>query len=91
MVDLSEFESISPYTDEEAVEALGKVAENPVITEVSQYFFPEESPDFLKKLLKSVKGIDDFQIMVMSRVPTIGTSSWILPSHSWSCTATVFL
>ena len=52
MVDLSEFESISPYTDEEAVEALGKVADNPVITEVSQYFFPEESPDFLKKLLK---------------------------------------
>lgn len=73
MVDLSEFESISPYTDEEAVEALGKVAENPVITEVSQYFFPEESPDFLKKLLKSVKGIDDFQIMVMSRVV-----EWIL-------------
>ena len=68
MVDLSEFESISPYTDEEAVEALGKVADNPVITEVSQYFFPNESPDFLKKLLKSVKGIDDFQIMVMSKV-----------------------
>ena len=68
MVDLSEFESISPYTDEEAVEALGKVAENPVISEVSQYFCPDESPDFLKKLLKSVKGIDDFQIMVMSKV-----------------------
>ena len=68
MINLSEFESISPYTDEEAVEALGKVAENPVLTEVSQYFFPEESPDFLKNLLKSVKCIDDFQIMVMSRV-----------------------
>ena len=68
MVDLSEFESISPYTDEEAVEALGKVAENPVISEVSQYFFTDDSPDFLKKLLKSVKGIDDFQIMVMSKV-----------------------
>ncbi len=68
MVDLSEFESISPYTDEEAVEALGKVADNPVITEVSQYFFPDESPDFLKKRLKSVRGIDDFQIMVMSKV-----------------------
>ena len=68
MINLSEFESISPYTDEEAVEALGKVAENPVLTEVSQYFFPEESPDFLKNLLKSVKSIDDFQIMVMSRV-----------------------
>ena len=68
MVDLSEFESISPYTDEEAVEALGKVADNPVITEVSQYFFPDESPDFLRNLLKRVRGIDDFQIMVMSKV-----------------------
>ena len=68
MVDLSEFESISPYTAEEAVEALGKVAENPVISEVSRYFFTDDSPDFLKKLLKSVKGIDDFQIMVMSKV-----------------------
>lgn len=68
MVDLSEFESISPYTDEEAVEALGKVADNPVITEVSQYFFPDQSPDFLRNLLKQVRGIDDFQIMVMSKV-----------------------
>ena len=68
MINLSEFESISPYTDEEAVEALGKVADNPVVTEVSQYFFPEESPDFLRNLLKNVRSIDDFQIMVMSRV-----------------------
>ena len=68
MINLSEFESISPYTDEEAVEALGKVADNPVVTEVSQYFFPDESPDFLRNLLKSVRSIDDFQIMVMSRV-----------------------
>ena len=68
MINLSEFESISPYTDEEAVEALSKVAENPVVAEVSQYFFPEESPDFLKNLLLNVKSIDDFQIMVMSRV-----------------------
>lgn len=68
MIDLSEFESISPYTDEEAVKALNIVAENPVLEEVSQYFFPEESPDYLKNILKQVKSIDDFQIMVMSRV-----------------------
>ena len=36
MIDLSEFESISPYTDEEAVKALNIVAENPVLQEVSQ-------------------------------------------------------
>lgn len=68
MVDLSKFESISPYTDAEAVEALSKVAENPILRGVSQYFFPEEDPDFLKRLLKQVKSIDDFQILVMSKV-----------------------
>ena len=68
MIDLSEFESISPYTDEEAVVALGKVADNPVVSEISQYFFPDQSPDFLKNRLKSVKSIDDFQVMVMSKV-----------------------
>ena len=53
MVDLSEFESISPYTDAEAAEALSKLAEYPLLARVSQQFFPEESPDFLKNLLKS--------------------------------------
>ena len=68
MIDLSEFESISPYTDEEAVKALNIVAENPVITEVSQYFFPDQPSDYLQKLLKKVRSIDDFQVMVMTRV-----------------------
>lgn len=67
MVDLSEFESISPYTDEEAAEALSKLAEYPLLSQVSQHFFPEESPDFLKGLLKSIKTIDDFQILVMQK------------------------
>lgn len=46
MVDLSEFESISPYTDQEAVEALGKLAEHPLLAEFSLTFFPDQSPDF---------------------------------------------
>lgn len=67
MVDLSEFESISPYTDAEAAEALSKLAEYPVVNQASQYFFPEEAPDFLKNLLKSINTIDDFQILVMQK------------------------
>ncbi len=67
MVDLSEFESISPYTDAEAAEALSKLAEYPLLAKVSQQFFPEESPDFLKNLLKSINTIDDFQKLVMSK------------------------
>ena len=67
MIDLSEFESISPYTDEEAAEALSKLAEFPLLSQVSRQFFPEESPDFLKNLLKSIKTRDDFQILVMQK------------------------
>ena len=67
MIDLSEFESISPYTDEEAAEALSKLAEYPLLSQISQQFFPEESPEFLKNLLKSIKTIDDFQILVMQK------------------------
>ena len=67
MIDLSEFESISPYTDAEAAEALSKLAEYPVVNQASQYFFPEESPDFLKNLLKKINTIDEFQVLVMQK------------------------
>ena len=68
MTDLSEFESISPYTDEEAAEALSKLAEFPLLSQVSQKFFPNEEPDFLKKVFKSIKTIDEFQTLVMQKV-----------------------
>ena len=68
MIDLSEFESISPYTDAEAAEALSKLAEFPLLSQVSQQFFPNESPDFLKNVLKSIKTIDEFQVLVMQKV-----------------------
>ena len=41
MVDLTEFQSISPYTDEEAVVALGKLADHPLLPEFSKKFFPD--------------------------------------------------
>ena len=67
MVDLTEFESISPYTDAEAAEALSKLAEFPLLSQVSQQFFPEESPDFLKNTLKQIQTIDQFQVLVMQK------------------------
>ena len=67
MVDLSEFESISPYTDAEASEALGKLADYPLVGQFSQQFFPEESPDYLKDVLKSIRTIDQFQVLVMQK------------------------
>mgnify|MGYP003291730948 CR=1 FL=1 len=67
MLDLSEFESISPYTDEEAVVALGKLADHPLLSQFSCKFFPDQSPDFLKGLLKNITSIDEFQVLVMSK------------------------
>ena len=67
MVDLSEFESISPYTDAEAAEALSKLAEFPLLSAISQKVFPSEEPDYLKNTLKSINTIDEFQILVMQK------------------------
>ena len=36
MIDLTEFESISPYSDAEAAEALSKLADYPLVMQVSQ-------------------------------------------------------
>ena len=81
MIDLSEFESISPYTDEEAAEALNIVADHPVVASASQYFFPDQDPDFLKNLLKSINTIDEFQQLVMSKLV-----EWVLDhtAHNFS-------
>ncbi len=65
--DSKEFESISPYTDEEAIEALGKVADHRLVPAISKYLFPDEDPDFLKNALKSIRSIDEFQLIVMSK------------------------
>ena len=59
--DPKEFESISPYSDAEAVEALGKVADHPAVPAISQYLFPKEDPTFLRTALKSIHSIDEFQ------------------------------
>ena len=67
MVDLSEFESISPYTDAEAAEALSKLAEFPLLSAISQKVFPTEEPDYLKNTLKSINTIDEFQVLVMQK------------------------
>lgn len=79
--ELNEFTDISPYTDAEAVEALGKLADHPAVVEVSKAIFPDKEPEFLKKILKSVKSIDEFQILVMNKAV-----EWVLSTtaHNFS-------
>lgn len=69
MQDFSEFQSIGPYqTNEEAVFAFKQLAENPLLTHISRYFYPEEEPDYLKKILLSLQSVDDFQKAVMTKL-----------------------
>lgn len=79
--ELNEFTDISPYTDAEAVEALGKLADHPAVVEVSKSIFPDKEPEFLRKILKSVKSIDEFQILVMNKAV-----EWVLSTtaHNFS-------
>lgn len=62
-----EFDSISPYSNELAVEGLAKVAAHPMSRQVSKFMFPDEPADFLSNVIAKVKSVDDFQIMVMSK------------------------
>lgn len=79
--ELNEFTDISPYSDAEAVEALGKLADHPAVVEVSKAIFPDKEPEFLRKILKSVKSIDEFQILVMNKAV-----EWVLSTtaHNFS-------
>ena len=65
MVDLSEFEDIRPYSDEEAMEALQRVSRHPALPTISKYLFPKQKMGALSELLRRIKTIDEFQKVVM--------------------------
>lgn len=65
-MDSKEFESIVPYTDEEAVKALRGIAMHPYIFVASKFIFPEKRVTYLSEILKSINSIDEFQDAVMS-------------------------
>lgn len=79
--EINEFSNISPYSDEEAVEALGKLADHPAAIEISKFIFPDKEPTFLRDSLKSITSVDEFQTVVMSKA-----IEWILATtaHNFS-------
>lgn len=81
MLESNEFDKISPYSDEEAVTALGKVADHPAVLSISKYLFPNEPVTFLRDALKSIKSVDEFQQLIMSRA-----IEWVLDNtaHNFS-------
>lgn len=79
--ELNEFTDIGPYSDHEAVEALGKLADHPAVLEVSKAIFPDKESEFLRNVLKSVRSIDEFQKLVMNKA-----IEWVLSTtaHNFS-------
>ena len=79
--EINEFESIGPYSDKEAVEALGKLADHPAVIEVSKAIFPDKPKEYLREVLKNLKSIDEFQTLVMSKA-----IEWVLDTsaHNFS-------
>ena len=68
MVDMSEFESISPYNDDEACTALKGIADHKYVAQASKFIFPDEDSSYLGSLLKGLHSIDEFQILVMQKM-----------------------
>lgn len=73
----SELENIGPYNDHEAAEALSKVADHPAVAAVSRVVFPDEDADYLRRILKSIKTVDEFQMLVMNRAV-----EWVISSST---------
>jgi len=67
MEDVSQFEAICPYSDEEAAKALAELSRHPAVPVISKALFPEEKASFLSDALKSIHSIDEFQSIIMSK------------------------
>lgn len=65
---MTEFDSIRPFSDQEAVEAIERMSRNPFLSMVSKYLFPDLPSNTFKKLIKGVNSVDEFQEVVMSKV-----------------------
>ena len=78
-----EFDSIRPYTEEEAKAAFARLASNPAIPVISKYLFPREKANLLSKMLRNTNSVAEFQDTVM-----VGVVSSIIvkTSEGFTCT-----
>lgn len=67
-METDKFSDIIPYNDEEAVAALAKVAEYPLMPRISQYFFPEKPSGYLAHQIKQVRSVEEFQTLIVAKL-----------------------
>lgn len=66
MTSYEDFDEIRPYSDAETVEAMFRIASNPLAPVISKYLFPNENSDFLSESLRKVDSVSCFQEQIMS-------------------------
>lgn len=62
------FKEIRPYSDEESVAALKRIAAHPVLSQISAFLFPGQDPALFRSMIANLEGVDDFQSNVMAVV-----------------------
>ena len=67
-MDLTKFDGIRPYNDQEVHPAHERIVANPLLSNIARYLFPGKDENLFKQLLLSCNTKDDFQIKVMSGV-----------------------
>ena len=67
-MDLTKFDDIRPYNDQEVHPALERIVANPLLSNIAKYLFPGKDENLFKQLLLSCNTKDDFQVKVMSGV-----------------------
>ena len=72
-----EFAGIAPYTDEEAAKAFVQLSRHPYTRLISKYLFPHERRDFLARMLREIKTVDEFQQAVVSKAV-----AWVIETTS---------
>lgn len=64
-MEIDKYKDIRPYSDEEAVLSLSRIARHPVLSKISSFLYPGKDPEELRQLIASLKGVNDFQSKVM--------------------------
>ena len=66
-MDLTEFNDIAPFNDEEASAALDRLSNHPNVPWISRYLFPDKPETFLRDILRNIHSVEEFQSLVMSQ------------------------
>lgn len=67
-MDTTRFENIRPYRDEEISAAMHRIADSDIFPALSRYVYPESDVEEVKRYIRSISTIRQFQLEVMYNV-----------------------